>query len=135
MRKHAPPSRQSGLRQRKTFQRGFVLIAVMLMIAGLLSISLVSVRQAIRTSDHVQRDYYDDRVFNVAEGGADVAQAWLMDLLAVNSNPSQAVLSTFVPPTVTHYSYPELSITKQTLISGVEVSRGAFSGLVANIQP
>ena len=122
-------------RERKALQSGFVAVAVMLMIVGLLLVSLVAVRQSSSASSHVQRDYHDERVFYVAEGGADVAQAWLVQLLAVTPNPPQSSLDAFPPPALPEYSYPELSITKQALLRDVLITRGAMTDLRADIQP
>ena len=70
-----------GLLHRSKPEQGFVFVAVMLLITGLLFLSTVALRRTVGASHHVQRDYYDERVFNAAEGGANVAHDWLTTLL------------------------------------------------------
>ena len=114
---------------------GFIIIAVMLMITGLLYLGFVVMQQSAFTSDQVQREYTDERVFQVADGGADVAQAWLVTLLDVSQNPSQTELDGVTAPSLDGYHFPELSITKLALRQNVLVRRGALEDLHADIQP
>lgn len=116
-------------------QGGFLLIVVMLMITGLLFLSLAAFQRSAYTSSQVSRDYTDERVFQAADGGADVAQAWLITLLDVNPNPSQSELNTLSAPSLSGFRYPELTITKLPLRQNVLVRRGALEDLHADIQP
>ncbi len=116
-------------------QGGFLLIVVMLMITGLLFLSLAAFQRTVYTADQVSRDYTDERVFQVADGGADVAQAWLITLLNVNPNPSQTELNNLSAPSLDGFRYRQLTITKLALLQNVLVRRGALEDLHADIQP
>ena len=114
---------------------GFVLVIVMLMITGLLFLCFAAMQQTARTSDVVRRDYQQERVFHVADGGADAASAWLLTLMNVDQSPTQTTLDGFTAPSLTGYTYRELSITKLPLVQNALVRRGALTDLHADIQP
>lgn len=129
------PSMHPMLHRRATAEQGFLLLVVLLMISGLILVGTVVLQRTVNTSHQVQRDYSDERVFQVADGGADVAQSWLRDLLAINPNPSQSALNGFTAPALPGFQYPQLTITKQALRQNVLVRRGALEDLHADIQP
>ena len=122
-------------RRKSGGQEGFLIVAIMLMITGLLLLSTVAVQRGINISHQVQRAYTDERVFNAAEGGADVAESWLRDVLVITPDPTQSSLDGFTAPALAGFLYPELTITKLPLRSNVLVRRGALEQLHADITP
>jgi len=116
-------------------QGGFVMIAAMLLLAGLMAVSVTIARRTLHSTHQTRRVYYEERVFYVAEGGAELAAGWLHTVLASNPNPSQEVLNTVMAPTIPGYQFVELSITKAPFVSGGQVTQGAFAGMTADIQP
>lgn len=116
-------------------QRGAVMILAMLLLVGLMAVSISVSQRTVRNSDQTRRGYQEERVFYAAEGGAEVATAWLNNVLAANPNPSQEILNALAAPTLPGFEFVELSITKQPLIAGGQITQGPFAGMTADIQP
>src|SRR5512139_3043375 len=108
-------------------QRGVILIAATLMIVALMAAALVAVRRTTITADHVGRDYHDEQVFQVADGGANAAEDWLRHLLMVNHDPTQADLDMAPAPYLPGYAFNEYSITKMPFEEQVFIPRGPFA--------
>lgn len=119
----------------KRAQRGAVMIIAMLLLVGLMAVSIAVSQRTLHNTDQSRRGYHEERVFYAAEGGAEVAVAWLNDLLAVNPSPSQELLNMLAAPNIPGFQFAELSITKQPLITGGQITQGPFAGLTADIQP
>jgi len=116
-------------------QRGMVLITTLVAITALMALGMVISTRNSGTSQHVRRDYQLERVFHVAEGGADVGQAWLLGLLATNASPTQTQLDALTPPALTGFAFEELRINKLPLRPDVLITHGPNAGLTADIQP
>src|SRR5512140_3461764 len=117
------------LTPQRSRQGGFIMLVVLLMISGLLFVSVVAGRRSLGVTGRSLRDYHDERVFQVADGGADVAQSWLKDQLEINPNPTQSMLNGFTAPTLTGFRYPVLTITKLPLRQNVLIRQGALEDL------
>jgi hypothetical protein len=116
-------------------QRGFILIVAMLVIASLLGIGMSLAKRSMGSTQWVRKDYQDERVFYVADGGADYAEAWLNNTLKIITSPTQAQLDGFTPPYIQGFRFAELSLTKQALRRNVLITDGPNRGLSMDVQP
>jgi hypothetical protein len=116
-------------------QQGVVMLYALLMITGIIMIGVTLTSRTISTSDHVRRDYHEERALNVAEGGANIAERFLRDMLAVHGNPTEELLNTFTWPHVDGFTIETLLIDKQPIVNDIQIMRGPLAGLTRDVQP
>lgn len=116
-------------------QGGFVMIAAMLLLVGLMAVSITIAKRTLHNTNQTRRGYHEARAFYLAEGGTEWAADWLYSVLLVNPNPAQEALNAVSGPQVPGFQFFELTVTKQPLILGGHITQGQFSGLTADIQP
>jgi hypothetical protein len=116
-------------------QSGLIMVAAMVMVTCILAIGFALSRRTAGNSLAVSRDYQEERTFYVSDGGADYANAWLINLFNNYPDPTQTVLNTLVAPSVPGYQFAAYSITKQPALHNVLITQGPQEGLMAQIQP
>jgi hypothetical protein len=112
-----------------------IMVAVLIMFAALLGLMMIAAQRTIDKSSVVTREYHDERVFQVTDGGANVAERWLRDQLIINPRITQAGLNAAPPPSVPGFHFVEYSITKEARQDDVLVTQGPYAGLLAVRQP
>ena len=111
------------------------MVSVMLMIVALMGLLVVATRTTLNNGSVVSRVYHEEQVFQVADGGANVAERWLRDHLLINPRITQAELNTATAPSLPGYNFSQFSITKQARQDDVLITNGPYAGLLGSRQP
>ncbi len=121
--------------RKRRYQRGAVLVLTVILLTILLFATATTARRVIHQSDSTRRIVHEIQVFYWADGGAEVAERWLRDLVQVTPYPTQTELDAFAAPTTPGYQYIGLTITKQPFQTDYLIPNGPFAGCLADIQP
>ncbi len=121
--------------RKRRHQRGAVLVLTVILLTVLLFATATIARRVIHQSDSTGRIVHEIQVFYCADGGTEVAERWLRDLVQVSPYPTQTELNAFAAPSTPDYQFIGLTITKQPFQTDYMIPNGPFAGCFADIQP
>ena len=121
--------------RKRRHQRGAILVLTVILLTVLLFATATIARRVIHQSDSTGRIVHETQVFYCADGGAEVAERWLRDLVQVSPYPTQTELDAFAAPSTPGYQFIGLTITKQPFLTNTLIPNGPFAGCFADIQP
>lgn len=121
---------KGGKNGHKHRQSGMIMIAAVVMLAGLMFIATTASLNSIGTSKVETTALDETRTFYAAEAAVEWGADQLRDLLLVNLDPSDAVLDSLPHPNMDGYVYDLYEITRVDSTTQEVITAGDYQGLI-----
>lgn len=128
--KSKTPHTKGGKLGLKNGQRGVIMIAAVVMLAGLMFIATTSSLHSIGTSKVETTALDETRTFYAAEAAVEWGAEQLHDLLQVNLDPDESVLDSLPSPNMDGYVYDLYDVTGVPGVSQEIITAGDYQGLI-----
>ncbi len=121
-------------RGRARQERGFIMVAVLLMVTGLILLAGTAAIRSGRQTEVTSTDVDNTRAFYAAEGGIEWGSDQLRNLLENNVDPTQAQLDALPAPSMTGFQFDNFAVTKVGTMTEEQISQGDYAGLRGYVQ-
>ncbi|MCB9366702.1 MAG: hypothetical protein H6506_00100 [Calditrichaeota bacterium] len=119
-----------GKHKGKGRQQGMIMIAAVVMLAGLMFVATTASINSIGTAKVETTVLDETRTFYAAEAGVEWGSQQLKTLLQTNLDPSDADLDSLPSPSMEGYVYDRYEITKVDSTTQETISTGDYRGLI-----
>lgn len=115
---------------RKNGQKGVIMIAAVVMLAGLMFIATTSSLNSIGTSKVETTALDETRTFYAAEAAVEWGADQLRDLLMVDLDPDDSVLDSLPTPNMDGYEYDLYEVSRIPGVTQEIITAGDYQGLI-----
>ncbi len=114
-------------------QKGMIMIAAVVMLAGLMFIATSSSLNSLGTAKVETTALDETRTFYAAEAAIEWGSAELKQLLLINLDPEQSVLDSLPYPNMDGYTYDLFDVTKEGVPTQEIITAGDYMGLIGYV--